>query len=61
MFHARYVETLGNPLGVSVVNTLGAFGFRTENYTTYSIHYKYIWINYMNVSFVLTYIDIKVH
>ena len=46
---------------VSVVNTLGAFGFRTENYTTYSIHYKYIWIDYMNVSFVLTYIDIKVH
>ena len=40
---------------VSVVNTL-AFGFRTENYTTYSIHYIYIWINYMNVSFVLTYI-----
>ena len=24
---------------VSVVNTLGAFGFRIENYTTYSIHY----------------------
>ena len=41
--------------------TLVAFGFRTENYTTYSIHYKYFWINDMNVSFVLTYIDIKVH
>ena len=27
---------------VSVVNTLGAFGFRTENYTTYSIHYTYM-------------------
>ena len=38
-----------------------AFGFRIENYTTYSIHYKYFWINDINVSFVLTYIDIKVH
>ena len=46
---------------VSVVNTLGAFGFRTENCTTYSIPYTYIWINYMNVSLVLTYNDIKVH
>ena len=48
---------------VSVVNTLGAFGFRTENYTIriLFIIYLYIWINYMNISFVLTYIDIKVH
>ena len=46
---------------VSVVNTLGAFGFRTENCTTYSIQYKYFWISDTNVSFVLIYIDIKVH